>query len=280
MKNLKLSISILVLVALTFAGFKAISTKLQHKWTNDVGFKIPESICYDKEREVLYVANMNGKANEKDGNGFISKIDLNGKTIKTEWVQGLNAPKGMGIIGNKLYVTDIDRIAEIDILTGKITKFYEFPEAKFLNDLAVFDNSTIYSSGSSTGLIFMIKDGKAQIAFDEKFYRPNGLFTEKENLYVGAYKGIFKVKVENGEREVVFNNEGMKDGIARFNDNGFIYSDWIGNVYTVDKDGKRENILDTSPEKINAADFEYIPEKNLIVIPTFLHNSVMAYELK
>ncbi|MCF8298695.1 MAG: hypothetical protein K9J13_14195 [Saprospiraceae bacterium] len=280
MKNLKLSISLLILVAFTFAGFKAINTKLQLKWTNDAGFKIPESVCYDAERKVLYVSNINGKPSEKDGNGYISKIDLNGKTIKSEWVTALNAPKGMGIIGNKLYVTDIDRISEIDIEKGEIIKFYEFPEAEFLNDIATGINGAVWATCSSTGNIFLIFGGEASKYPCEKFNRPNGIFHEQGYIFIGTSDGIYKYDLESGVSELIFKNTGSIDGLKRFGYEGFIFSDWSGRVFSVNDKGEKVKLLDTTPEKINAADFEYIPELNLIVIPTFLHNSVMAYELK
>lgn len=33
-------------------------------------------------------------------------------------------------------------------------------------------------------------------------------------------------------------------------------------------------------DKLDAADFEYIPDMNLILIPTFFDNRVVAYQLK
>jgi hypothetical protein len=40
-----------------------------------------------------------------------------------------------------------------------------------------------------------------------------------------------------------------------------------------------KEILDTMPVKVNCADFEFIKEKNLLIIPTFTDNRVMAYQL-
>jgi hypothetical protein len=38
-------------------------------------------------------------------------------------------------------------------------------------------------------------------------------------------------------------------------------------------------IFDTTNDKINAADIDYIPEKQLLLVPTFLDNRAMAYKL-
>jgi hypothetical protein len=39
-------------------------------------------------------------------------------------------------------------------------------------------------------------------------------------------------------------------------------------------------LMDTSARKINAADFEYIPGENLVIVPTFFCNRIVAYQLR
>lgn len=72
---------------------------------------------------------------------------------------------------------------------------------------------------------------------------------------------------------------GSADGIIRLEGGHFITSSWSGEMYFISNDFKRQKILDTSGEKINAADMGYIPEENLLVIPTFYDNRLMAYRL-
>src|SRR5690606_23876579 len=103
----------------------AVETKkpqLIHQWTTDTLLTTNESVIYDKKRNILYVSNIAGKPDSLDGNGFISKVDLMGKITDTMWVEGLDAPKGMGIIEDTLYVTDIDDVVKINIETGEILK--------------------------------------------------------------------------------------------------------------------------------------------------------------
>ncbi len=59
-----------------------------------------------------------------------------------------------------------------------------------------------------------------------------------------------------------------------------LVSHWEGQVYVVSPEGEIIEVLDTLPEQINAADFEYIREQNLLLIPTFVDNRVMAYRLE
>ena len=103
---------------------------------------------------MLYVSNVNGPPLDKDGNGFISKLSPEGEIEELEWITGLNAPKGMIMDGDKLYVTDIDRLVEIDPETGKIVGTYPAEGAIFLNDPAVGPDSTVYVSDIAGRKIF------------------------------------------------------------------------------------------------------------------------------
>src|SRR5688572_23132451 len=58
---------------------------LEKKWETDTVLTTCESVLYDKERDVLYVSNINGIPDAKDGNGFISKVSLKGDIIEAQW---------------------------------------------------------------------------------------------------------------------------------------------------------------------------------------------------
>jgi len=76
---------------------KAIpSIVLEHVWSTDTVLTTAESAIYDKERNVIYVSNIDGSPWESDGEEFISKVNLIGEVTEMKWVAGLNAPKGWG----------------------------------------------------------------------------------------------------------------------------------------------------------------------------------------
>ncbi|MGC4005221.1 MAG: hypothetical protein QM811_19715 [Pirellulales bacterium] len=64
-------------------------------WSVQKGLSKPDSACYDATTDAIYVANLVGTADAKDGKGYISKIGLDGKLLEEKWVAGLNAPKGL-----------------------------------------------------------------------------------------------------------------------------------------------------------------------------------------
>jgi hypothetical protein len=253
--------------------------KLIKKWETAKTLKTPESVCYDPSSGDLYVSNINGKPADKDGNGFISLLTIDGKINELEWVTGLDAPKGMGIFNGILYVTDIDRVAAIDIKNKSIKKFYEFPEAIFLNDIAIDINGAVYISDMSGNKIYRIfEDNAGPWLEDPGIKGPNGLFVENDMLMIGCNK-IVLAGIRDKKIYPFLEKTGGIDGLEGTGNGQYLFSDWMGHVYLTDADKKIETILDTTPDGINAADIEFIPEKKLLLVPTFGDNRVMAYEL-
>lgn len=266
---------------MTWAQEKQVfqSEKLIKLWETAQTLQVPESVCHDPVNNILYVANVNGKPTDKDDNGFISKLSPEGKIIELKWVTGLNAPKGMGIYQGKLYVTDIDRVAAIDISSGKILKFFDFPEAQFLNDIDIDSKGNVYISDMMSARVYRISEEKMEIWLDDEMLSgPNGLFIEGNELLIGCKK-IVRANLSTGKFSVWVDDTGGIDGLEAVGDGRYVFSDWQGNVYLVSKDKSIEKILDTTPAGINAADIEFIPSKMLLLVPTFSDNRVMAYKL-
>ena len=89
------------------------NTKANKLWETPANLKNPESVAYSPKQDVLFISNVNGKPDQKDQNGFISKVSpSNGSLSDLNWVTGLDAPKGISISndGSKLYVSDITNL--------------------------------------------------------------------------------------------------------------------------------------------------------------------------
>ena len=65
------------------------------------GLKTPESVIQAKDGNI-YISEINEFG--KDGDGQISKVDKNGNV--TVFATGMDDPKGLAMIGDKLYVAD------------------------------------------------------------------------------------------------------------------------------------------------------------------------------
>ena len=274
---------LLITAGISSLLFASSATKV---WETPNIMKVPESVILDIKTNLLYVANINGKPTNKDGNGFISSLDTNGQVKKLKFATGMDAPKGMDIQNNRLFVSDISRVHVVNLSNGKIEKTYTIDEALFLNDVVVSSDGTIYVSDFAGGnnAVYMIANGNITKLLDSASLdgqRPNGLWLEEGVLVVGTKSGtIFKYDMQTKKRTTYQTNIGVNgiDGILPFKE-GYITSDWAGRVFI--NDGKSsKKILDGSGEKINAADIWYDETSKMLYIPTFFNNRILAYKIK
>jgi hypothetical protein len=273
---LQLLMLFLILLGMGFMN----KARITEVWSTSKDLKVPESVMYDKAKHILYVANINGKPTEKNNMGFISKISLDGKIVALKWVDGMNAPKGMGLKGNMLYVTDIDRIHVIDKNKGQIIKTHDVSGAKFLNDIAIDSKGNVYITDMLTKKVLILKNNKVAtwIVLNE-YSKPNGLFMEEPDLLVGTAGGLLRINLNRKDIKMKIPNKGGIDGLKKIRKDEYIVSDWKGKTQLIGKNKHPIVLLDTTDKKINAADLEYIPDKRLIIIPTFFDNRVVAYKL-
>jgi sugar lactone lactonase YvrE len=282
-----LSISIFLILAKDLQSKEAESHqyKVNKKWETPKVLKTPESVRYDPGREVLYVSNIGGGSGEKDGNGFISKIKLSGEIEKMKWIQDLNAPKGSAIVKDKLYVADIDMLVEIDIETGKILNKYPVTGALFLNDVTADKEGNIYISDSSprNSVIYRFSNGEISIWLkNDEVSSPNGLYAQDDKLIFGnSGDGSLKSASLSDKVVSIIANVGSGiDGLVTDGKGNYIVSDWRGKTSLITPSGQIIELINTTESKINSADIEYVKSKNLLIIPTFLDNRIMAYEVK
>ena len=157
-------------------------------WDLKGDFATPESAYYHAGSNAIYVSSINGQILDKDGNGYISKLSLDGKVVSAKWVTGLNAPKGIRSVGNTLWVADIDEVVSIEIKTGVVKARVKVDGAQFLNDLATASDGTVYVSDSNLSRIYAVKDGKSSVFVEgaDVVEQPNGLLVDGDRLILGT----------------------------------------------------------------------------------------------
>jgi outer membrane protein assembly factor BamB len=255
---------------------------LKLAWESEKTLTTSESVLYDKTNNLLYVSCINGvPPDKKDKDGFIARMGLDGKIITLKWATGLSAPKGMGISGNLLYVTDITRLVAIDMATGKISKEWEVKGASFLNDVAIGDDGTVYFTDSGTKMLHALTDGSVTtVQPDKPIEGLNGVYVDGHHLMLSGYESgnVYRLDLSTKQLQTVADSIPAGDGIERYGD-GWLVSNWNGEVHHVSATGAVWEILDSQEAKLNTADIEVIEEKNLLLIPTFFGNGVTAYEM-
>ncbi len=255
--------------------------KLEKAWETDSVLTTVESVNWDAMRGVLYASCISGYPTDKNGKGFIAKLKPDGTILELNWVTGLNAPKGAAIVGATLYVTDVDVLVAIDIPSGDIIGRYPAEGATFLNDVAAGPDGAVYvSEYADISAVYRFDGKKMAIWFkDERIPRPNGLVAEADGLLVGSGDNGNIVKVAYADKTVTMLDRSRfgVDGLIPY-EGGFITSDWSGHVIFL-KDRKVDILIDSTAEKVNAADLGYIPGSKLVLVPTFFDNRVVAYKL-
>lgn len=255
------------------------NVSLEQVWATDQVLETPESVYYNADEDILYVSNIVGDPSEKDGEGYISRLSLDGEIVEQRWVTGLDAPKGLAMMDGKLYVTNVDELVEIDIENGQISNRYPVENAEFLNDPAEVNGRLLFSD-SNDDKIYAFENGSVQIWKEEDIDGPNGLtYHNGQILLASNGSNDLKILRQDGEGKVLAEDIGAGDGIVAVDDNSYLVSNWEGEVYYVRQGQEKVKVLDTKDQDINSADIEYIQERNLLLVPTFKDNRVVAYRL-
>ncbi|GAB3537173.1 ATP/GTP-binding protein [Pontibacter brevis] len=255
----------------------ATTPALTKAWETDTVMTTAESTLYDKENDIIYVSNIQGHHSEKDGKGFISIMNPDGSISQLNWVSGLNAPKGMALMDGKLYVTDIDELVEINVADSTVANRYPVQGAAFLNDAAT-DGEKVYFTDSETGKVHVLENGSVNTVA-EGLKGINGIaFNEAGEMFVLDGQGLRRYNMETKSAEPVNTTVTGGDGLVIIDDSTYIASRWQGEIYLV-RNGKEHLLLDTKAEESNTADIDYIEEQQLVLVPTFQKNRVVAYKL-
>lgn len=247
-------------------------------WETDTVLTTCESVLYDKDSDRIFVANIVGDPTGKNGDGTIAIISKSGEVENVNWASGLNAPKGMAILNDHLYVTDIDELVAINLEDGSIANRYPVKNAVFLND-AASNGETIYFSDNRDGKVYFLEDEAVQILIEGQ-ENINGLqFDDAGELYGLDAKGLRKYPLDGAEPEMVNDKIIGGDGLIILDDGSFIASVWKGEIYYADSDSTHQ-MLDTTEQESNTADIGYIPDEQMLLVPTFYKNKVVAYKFE
>ncbi len=273
-----------IMTSLAFVCFSLVSINaqkatVQKLWATDTILKVPESVLVDDKENCLWVSNIDGAANGKDGKGSISKLSKTGTPINLDWITGLNAPKGMAKYKQELYVADLTELIVIDIKKGVIKNKIKVEGSVFLNDVTVNKNGAVFVSDSRTGKVHRYENNMVTIEV-ENLQGPNGLLSIDDQLLILDRGSLLSLTPGGTISKIMDGMDPSTDGIEKVAPNQYIVSCWNGIVYFVAAGTQKITLFDTRSEKINSADIGYDAKNKIIYVPTFLKNSVVAYQLQ
>ncbi|MCV6577076.1 MAG: hypothetical protein OIF58_15225 [Cohaesibacter sp.] len=276
-----LSISLLSLSLLLTAPVAA-----QEIWQTSE-FDWPESTLWDETREHYILSNMNGYPNAADGKGYLSKLQSDGTLINKYWVTGLDAPKGMALVGSDLIVADLGNVHVIDAQTGHIKQTISVPGATLLNDVTSNGTKAWISDWMGHG-IWLYENGKVTLWYEgDDIRHPNGLLAEQDRLIIGTWgeglKEDFSTQIPGDLKAISLQDKtvtilskhvGNLDGVIRFKGR-LLTNDWIsGQIYEIDENGQARELL--SFQK-GLADISH--DGSALLLPFMLEGKLQRYHL-
>jgi sugar lactone lactonase YvrE len=264
----------------------------------NVGLQTPESVLYEPTNDIYLVSNINGSPVEKDNNGFISQLNPDGTVKNLKFISGgtngveLNAPKGLLIIADTLYVTDIDHVRKFDLASGAAKGYVHFPKATFLNDLAVDAAGALYvsDSGVSPGKAGMAPNGSAAIyklegekislvVKGKPLPEPNGLLVENGSVLFLTFNAntVNRLDAKGKISQTAQLPTGELDGFVALEDGTWLISSWQGKqVYRGNFSQPFEVV---ASELESPADIGFDSKRRRILVPLFLKNEVRTVDL-
>jgi len=277
---------------------KPIATEIA--WLGDL--HQPESVKYDADQDVFFISNMVGFGSVKDANGYIIEVragDLSRSKVFAENGKGgvvLDAPKGMAIHGDTLWICDIDVMRAIDRKTGVSLGNLDLKPlgALLLNDVTFGGDDAMYIT--DTGIlmtekgviyqgadkIFRVANGKAQvISQGAGLMRPNGITWDKEanSLVVVTFDPFHSQMYTlspTGERRLLAKGNGKFDGIEPLGGGKYMVASW--NDSSVRLLGKGENRR-VANNVLSPADIGFDTRRNRLAIPLGPLNQMQLWQL-
>jgi hypothetical protein len=262
------------------------------------GFATPESVLYDPDQDVYFVSNINGQPLAADDNGYISRINAETLQIDAKWIDAakpdiiLNAPKGMAILGDDLYVADLSVVRKFDRKTGKPKGEVAIPGSTFLNDVAsdgkvVYVSDTGMKAGNNgfeptgTDAIWKIAGDKPEkIASGSNLNRPNGVDVVDGKVWVVTFGSNELYQIDKGKKATVTTKlpKGSLDGLVHLSDGSFLVSSWDAKaVYR----GKPGGTFDTVVSNVDSpADIGYDTKRHRLLVPHFVENVVSMHDVQ
>ena len=270
---------------------------------DQAGFSTPESVLYDDAADLYLVSNIDGTPVDKDDKGFISKVSPDGK-VELKWIDSakedvtLNAPKGLAIAGDVLYVADIDVVRMFDRTTGAPKGEIAIKGATFLNDVAAGDGTVwLTDTGmdkdfkpSGTDAVYAISTAPGnkveKVITGKELGNPNGIAISTDGVRVvtfGSGETYQVVRGGEGGKEIERKNveklpKGQNDGVIELAGMPTLISSWEGKSILARADDGKVTELITGLE--SPADIGYDHKRKRLLIPLFMKNSVEIHPMK
>lgn len=263
-------------------------------WEVTEGLSAPESVYYDADTGLLFLSQIGkGGGAGVDGDGFLSKLSVDGKMIEQKWVTGLNSPKGIRVHDGTLWVSDITQLVGVEIATGKIIARVDVPDATFLNDVTCGPDGSVYVTDMRASRVMRHRDGKTEVfAEGPELEHPNGILFHEGHLILGGWAAkvdenfktltpgrLLSLDVTSKEiTPITPEPTGNLDGIEIDGRGGYFVTDWFaGKVLHISGSGEVTTLMTLAQ---GTADQAVLLDSGLLILPRMKENRLTAYDIR
>lgn len=271
-------------------------TEVQHE-----GFQNPIGVVVDLVDDVYLVSNMNGDPTQATGNAFISRVSPDGEVLESNWIdmtgtpRALNAPRGMAIRDDSLFVTDIDCIRIYDRPSGADDGFTCLDDVTFLADVDIGPEGSIfaidagmsYADGdwtpTGTDAVYRIVTAEGRqgstLASGEALGNPGSLAVGSRGIFVTTMgTGELYAVSPDGNRTSIFPASDQRlGGIVFLPDGSFVFSSLTDSSLTMVNAGGQ--LIDLAEGIPDAQNLGYDPQRNRLIVPIPSENRIVFLDL-
>lgn len=258
-------------------------------WTVTDCAGAPSHVLYDPESELLYVSQISGEGDAKDGDGVISQLTLDGRVTQCSWFAGLHAPKGLALQDRTIWVTDIDELVAIRIDGARLLSRWPLRDAKFLVGAAAGSDGAIYACDLLGSALFRLRDGRCEtFASGPQWQSPTAVCAESDRLRLATWglTSDYTTETPGSCLSVDLKSRALSalDGGPTGNLYGLAV-DGSGGLFTSDfSSGRVMHVSDAGATEVlqrpaGVAGLAYVPEAELLVVAELTENRITAFRI-
>jgi hypothetical protein len=244
-------------------------------WIASGEFCEPETVLPLPD-DTLLVSNVCGFS--EPGNGFLTLLGADGEVLDWRRLEGLDAPLGMAMWKDLLYVVDRNRLKIFSWPTYELQENIKL-QTSVANDVTVTPNGTVFVTDTAEGKVIEVQpDGRQSVFTGEaQFPGANGIAVYEDHLFIGGAR-LWKVGLHKGTIETV-GPEWIADidGIE-FEADGTLQITPVGGALI--RYWGEQDIEILGGEGISSANHGYSANLKLALIPTGFDNTVIAVRVE